>query len=142
MQKSTFFFAGIVLCLLILTTAFYWYQKPREGLTDIKPAYTISAKDLYSAFQENEEKANQKFLKKVIEVKGIVDHVQVTDSTVNLLLSSGREAGGINCNVIKGKNKEREIPLKGAVITVKGRCVGFLMDVNLVDAVIDFKNLL
>lgn len=137
MQKKKIFFAGIVLCLLILAvTAFYWYQKPRTSVADIKPDYTISANDLYKAFEQDENKANQQFIKKVVQVTGTVDNVQVTDSTISLLLSSGNEMGGINCSVTKSKNTEQTIPAKGATTHVKGRCVGFLMDVNLVDAVI------
>lgn len=138
MQKKKILFAGIILCLLIVAaTAFYWYQKPRKSLTDIKPDYTISASDLYKAFQHDEKKANQQFLKKVIEVKGIVDNVQETDSTVSLLLSAGNEMGGVNCSITKSKNNASPMPAKGSAIKVKGRCVGFLMDVNLVDAVIE-----
>lgn len=139
MQKKTLLFAGIVLCLVIVVaaTGFYFYQQPRSGLENIEPAYTLSAQDLYAAFQQNEQKANQKFLGKVIQVKGIVDNVQVTDSSISFLLSSGIETGGINCSVDKDKNDHRAIPAKGEAIKVKGRCVGFLMDVSLVDAVIN-----
>src|SRR5437868_6274057 len=124
MQKKKILFAGIVLLLLILAaTAFYWYQKPRTSLANIKPDYTISATDLYKSFEQDENKANQQFLKKVILVTGTVDNVQVTDSTVSLLLSSGNSMGGINCSVTKSKNTEQTIPTKGATARVKGRCV-------------------
>ncbi len=136
MKKKNFFFAGIIFCLLIvIATAFYWYQKPRSSVSDIKPAYTVNAKDLYTQFQQDETKANQQFLGKIVQVKGAVDNVQVTDSTVSLLLSSGNEMGGVNCSMAKNK-QDVTPPLKGAIIQVKGRCIGFLMDVNLADAVI------
>lgn len=103
MQKKGLLFAGIV-GLVIVAAAFYWYQKPRPGLENIEPAYILSAKDLYASFQQNEKKANQQFVGKVIQVKGIVDNVQVTDSLISLLLSSGNEIEGINCIVTKDKN--------------------------------------
>jgi len=137
MQKKKFFFAGITLCLLIVITAgFYWYQKPRSSLSDLKPAYTLNAKDLYSVYQQDETTANQQFLGKVVQVKGTVDNVLQTDSTVSLLLSSGNDMGGVNCSMAKNKQDQPTLPLKGAIIQVKGRCIGFLMDVNLADAVI------
>lgn len=137
MRKKKFVFAGIALCLIVLAaTAFYWYQKPRSGLSDIKPAYTLTAQDLYTAFQQDEKKANEKFVEKVIEVNGTVDNVQQTDSTVSVLLSSGNEMGGVNCSMAKNDHKGN-IPAKGSAIKIKGRCVGFLMDVNLVDALIE-----
>lgn len=137
MRKKKLFFSVAILCLIIIAaTAFYWYQKPRTSLTNIKPAYTLSSKELYAAFQQDEKKANQQFLEKVIQVTGTVDNVQVTDSTISILLS-GDAMGGVNCSVRKSTGNEETIPAKGAAATVKGRCIGFLMDVNLVDAVIE-----
>jgi DNA/RNA endonuclease YhcR with UshA esterase domain len=137
MKKKTFLVAGLAVCLVILAAAFYWYQKPRSGLENIDPAYTLSATDLYESFQQNEKKANEQFVGKVIQVKGTVDNVQATDSSISVLLSSGNEIGGINCSMAKAKTKQKAIAAKGAVIQVKGRCVGFLMDVNLVDAIVE-----
>jgi len=137
MRKKSIFFAVVVLCVAIAAIGFYLYQKPRVSLTGVKPAYTLGAADLYKAFQQNEKKANEQFIDKVIQVKGTVENVQPTDSTISLLLSAGDEMGGINCTLAKTNNKEEKIPAKGGFIQVKGRCIGFLMDVNLVDAVIE-----
>ncbi len=137
MQKKRFFFAGIILCLVIAAVVgFYMYQKPRANVEDVKPAFTLSASDLYRAYEQDEKKANERFLEKVIQVKGTVDNVQVTDTTVSLLLASGNDMGGINCAVRREKKTGETLPLKGSVVSVKGKCVGLLMDVNLVDAVI------
>jgi DNA/RNA endonuclease YhcR with UshA esterase domain len=137
MRKKTIFFAGTAVCLLILAAAFYWYQKPRAGLMNTKPDYSMEAKELYTAFQQNEQKANSRFIEKVILVKGTVDDVQAADSTINILLSGSNGMGGVNCSVSKDNNTLPALPLKGTVIQIKGRCVGFLMDVNLTDAVIE-----
>ena len=137
MQKKKLFFAGIVLCLVVAVTGFYLYQKPRASLDDIPPAYTLDAAGLYNSFQQNEKKANEQYVGKVLLVKGTVDNVQVTDSTISVQLSSGNDMGGINCSVAKGKNNKNNLPSKGSLVQVKGRCVGFLMDVNLVDALIE-----
>jgi len=137
MRKKTIFFAGIVVCLLILAAGFYWYQKPREGLINTKPDFTMSSEELYTAFQQNEQKANSRFIEKVILVKGTVDNVQASDSAINIQLSARNEMGGVNCSVSKNDKVSPALPVKGTVIQVKGRCVGFLMDVNLVDAVIE-----
>ena len=85
-------------------------------------------------FVWNEEAANKKYISKVIEVTGVVTDVQSADNTVMVLLSSGDEAGGINCSFLK--NLKKPIPKTGESIKVKGRCTGFLMDVALVDAVL------
>jgi len=137
MKKRKLFFSLVIVCLVLIgATAFYWYQKPRASLTNVKPAYSLSAKDLYAAFQQDEKKANQQFLEKVIEVTGTVDNMQLTDSTVSVQLVAD-DMGGINCSVRKNKDHGEAMPAKGSAVKVKGRCVGFLMDVNLVDAVIE-----
>lgn len=137
MKKRKLFFSGIIVCiLLIAATAFYWYQKPRTSLNNIKPDYTLTAKQLYDAFQQDEKKANKQYIEKVIMVSGVIDNVQVTDSTISLVLKGG-DLGGINCSIKRNDSKEEPMPPKGENIIVKGRCIGFLMDVNLVDAVIE-----
>jgi hypothetical protein len=137
MKRSRLFFLLLVVCVVIVTAiAFYLYQKPRTSLTNIKADYTLSAKDLYTAFQQDEKKANQKFIEKVIEVSGNVENVEETDSTVNILLL-GDSLGGVNCSVKKDADNKIATPVKGKDVKVKGRCVGFLMDVNLVDAIIE-----
>ena len=43
--------------------------------------------------------------------------------------------GGINCQLFAGTKVDPE-PRSGDAVTVKGRCTGFLMDVNLADCVL------
>ena len=101
MKKKKLLLLGLLVCVLVIAaTAFYWYQKPRTLLTNVKADYTLTAKELYAAFQQDEKKANQQFLEKIIEVTGTVDNVQATDSTTSLVLAAG-EMGGINCSVRK-----------------------------------------
>jgi hypothetical protein len=59
--------------------------------------------------------------------------VQLMDSTVNIFLAVGNDMGGINCSF---KNNDVPSSVKGQEIKVKGRCTGFLIDVNLVDVVL------
>ena len=134
MQKKWIFLTGIVLLFLAASWGFYWYQKPREGVAAESAAYRITAEQLYQEFAQNETTADKKYTGKVIAVKGAVSEVQATDSALMVLLSAGNDISGVNCSFYN--NQLPRLPQKGAVITVKGRCTGFLMDVNLVDAVL------
>lgn len=137
MQKKTIFFVGIALCLMVAAAwGYYWYQKPRTSLKNVAPDYTITAGDLYNAFVQNERQANSQYNGKVIAVTGMVQTVQTTDSTTSILLASDDDMGGINCSLAKPAAPQT-LPEKGQSIQIKGRCTGFLMDVNLVDAVIN-----
>jgi hypothetical protein len=132
----------IVYTLLILLLGFggyiyYRVSKPRPGLSNVTPAVSIAATELYRQYQANETAADSLFIDKVIEVTGTVANIEATDSTLSLELKGG-ESGGINCS-IAGGNKTNVFK-SGDTVTLKGRCSGFLMDVLLTDCVIEDKH--
>ena len=72
---------------------------------------------------------------KVIEVAGIISSVNESGNYVSLNLKAVSE-GGINCSLLK-KDLDAEDKFKtGDSVVIKGKCTGFLMDVNLVDCVV------
>ncbi len=125
---------ALVLCLAVgATVAYYLYSKPRPGVEDITPAYTLTANELYTLCNQNEQQANEQFKNKVVQVTGKIDAIESTDSTMNVIIAAA-DMGGINCSFVE--KPAAYTPTKGESITVKGRYTGFMMDVNLVDAVI------
>jgi hypothetical protein len=70
----------------------------------------------------------------VISVTGRLTEIQHSGSSVSWLLSTQPGGGGINCQIFAGTKIDPE-PHSGDLVTVKGRCTGFLMDVSLVDCV-------
>lgn len=133
MKRRWFIIAGLIIFLLAVGSFYYFYQKPRADVAGVKAAHSLTGEEIYRDFVSDEAAANQKYTGKVIEVKGVVSDVQLRDSTATVLLAAGNDMGGINCSF---QNNNVPLSLKGQVITVKGRCAGFLMDVNLVDAVL------
>ena len=105
-------------------------------MAGIAPAFTMSATDLFAAYTQNEAEANKKYLDKVVLVKGAIDDVSRTDSTLTILLQSNDIAGGVSCN-ITDKNELTTDAKKGNNISIKGRCTGFLADVTLADCTIE-----
>lgn len=135
MRKKIFLIIAIIIVFAI-GYGFYLYYKPRADITNIKASVNITATDFYSQYQSNETSADKKYLDKIIEVKGIVADVQQTDSSLSVELKA-TDSGGINCSITYNKSEKPIAPEKGTSITIKGRCSGFLMDVNLVDCVIE-----
>ncbi len=137
MRKKYFLIAGIVL-LCLAGWGFYQYQRPRANIANKTADVTIDAADMFGQFQKDEPSANKKFLDKIIAVKGEVVDVQQTDTTMSLQLK-GNDLGGVNCSIKtdKGIDYQTNVLKKGAVVTVKGICTGYLMDVNLVDCALD-----
>ena len=137
MRKKYFLIAGIVILVLGGTAAvwgWYLYNKPHQGVTGVKAKASIDAKTLYDAFNRNEDSANRQFLGGVLEITGLVTGVSKTDSTYSIALSGG-DLGGINCGM--AANGGMPVPDKNATVTIKGRCTGYLVDVNMVDCVIE-----
>lgn len=133
MQKKWIFLAGLLVCLLAGGWAYYNYNKPRAGVTSVAAAHTLGAEQLYDEFATNEATATEKYVGKAIAVTGVVSSVQQSaDGATTVLLKAGDAMGGISCSMAAKENR----PAEGSTVTIKGRCTGFLMDVNLVDAII------
>lgn len=135
MQKKWIFLTGILVCLLVGGWAFYNYHKPRSVSGNEKAAYTLDAATLYRAFNTDEASANERYNGKILSVKGVVDQVIKNEKAVIIVLEAGDELGGVSCS-FSTVEKTYEWPEVGALVTINGRCSGFLMDVNLVDAVL------
>ena len=102
-----------------------------EGETAVA---ALSAEALYKQYQDDENKANKNYLGKVLEVTGILSQVMHSGANEIWILSAASQ-GGINCQMFFDKNDIPPDPKPGDKIVLKGKCTGFLMDVNLTDCV-------
>ncbi len=126
----------IVLLLIMIGTAgafgIYFYNKPRSGVSGMKPVAIEDARLLYEEYNTNENAANAKYLGKAIEVFGIVRSVETDDKgKMNVMIETGNEMGAVNCQF----EKQDEMPVvnKGSSVLIKGFCSGLLLDVVMVD---------
>lgn len=132
----------ILLIILVLFVSgagigYYMYNKPVADTNDLEAAYSVSADELFTYFENNEEEANKKYLGKILEVKGMVRDLSLGDSgELNLVLASTSEMFGVNCGITKDKNSSYSQYKPGDSITVKGECTGISMDVVLTRCVI------
>jgi hypothetical protein len=154
LKRRTFFWLGILLFFLALAAwGYYLYNKPHRSAADAAVAFTIDADSLFMQYQQNEQGADRKYLNKVILVSGTLAEIQHTGSSEIWILSaqpgtsqggskdsSGGDmaaspGGGINCQLFSPDKAPSPRPRLGDPVTIKGRCTGFLMDVNLADCV-------
>jgi len=117
--------------LIFAVAGFYLYNKPRQSAGNKTAAVTLSAIVLYKQYEANENTANKKYLGKVIEVQGSVSAISQQNGLSVLSLKTGNPAGAINCQLFT--NDKISAVKVGDAVTIKGKCTGFLMDVNLVD---------
>jgi len=119
-----------------LLVAFYIYNKPHENMKRAKPAYELSASEIYSAYEGDEAAANEQYLDKVIKVSGTVLESKTNDEgVVSVTLEGGGMLGGVICQLDELSEHERTDFEAGEEVTFKGKCTGMLMDVVLVRCV-------
>lgn len=117
------FFASLLLSSCVF--------RKQDDLSKKKADFTMTATELFEAFEENEETANEKYIGKTIQVNGTVN--QVDDK--NIVLGDGMTS--VNCALsIKAASEMPDIST-GQEVTIKGECAGLnLFDVNLTKCVI------
>ncbi|HVS95108.1 MAG TPA: hypothetical protein VHE54_01440 [Puia sp.] len=135
-KKRTILWLVALLLLLAVAWAWHLYDKPHLSAAGETPDVTINADTLYHQYQADEHAADQKYIGKVLSVRGRLTEIQHSGNSEIWILSTQPGGGGINCQLFAGTKVDPE-PKPGDAVTVKGRCTGFLMDVNLADCVPD-----
>lgn len=134
-MKKRKLLTGIVLLIIFAgILIFFKINQSHVNVSSSKTDIQISAEKLYTDFNNDENKANEIYLDKVIEVSGKITAVSQQASRYMILLNQ-TSTGGINCLMME--DSSAIVQLKpNSVITIKGKCTGFLMDVNLVDCIL------
>jgi hypothetical protein len=134
MRKKYFFGIGILL-ICLAGWGIYTVYRPHRNVDGEDAVATLTATSIYREFSTNESQANQKWLGKVVEVRGKISSITEAGKYISVSLAATAD-GGVNCSVLKNDFPADEKLNKGDSISVKGKCTGFLMDVNLVDCII------
>jgi hypothetical protein len=124
--------AGALITLFIL---FKQYNKPHTDVYSSPPAYKVTT-NITEEFKNDEEKANDTYLDKIIQVEGIIESFDTANGNGIIVLGSGNSMENIICNMDPSENRNILSLQKGQKITIKGICTGYLLDVVLVGAVI------
>ena len=130
----------VIALSIVVIACIYGYQEYTRKLPDtdkLKAAFTLNAADLIRQFTADEAKATVKYSDHVISVQGIIDSVQPADSIGTVFLKDGRSTTSVMCQFDKKDFQEMLGLQKGDLITIKGICSGYLMDVILVRCVVE-----
>ena len=123
--------ALVALGLIGAGIGFYMFNKTVPSTASMNSDYIMGADELLSAFENDENSANLKYLDKVIQVQGSVEKFETKDGKTTVYLNADNPLSNIICQL--------EEPIsnitQGQSITLKGICTGYLMDVVLVRAV-------
>jgi uncharacterized protein YpmB len=128
-SKTTYIIAAIVVLAIIVLLAWKWAFRPSESsVGSHKAEISMQASDLVMEFTTNEESANSKYLNKIIEIKGIVNSVEVKGQEITIYLRKEKDLSGVLCSFDKSAIDPAVIK-KGEEVSIKGLCSGYLMDV-------------
>ncbi|PHN07953.1 OB-fold protein [Flavilitoribacter nigricans] len=134
MKKILLF--SLPVLLIGLTAAYFLYNKPHQKMENADVDMTVSAFDLFVEFDQNEAKANEKYLEKILLVEGKITDVSTNEEGhVSLTLKSSSDMFGVICQMDQLTEHERTDFTVGETVTLKGICTGMLMDVVLVRCV-------
>ena len=127
--------------LVIITVAcVYGYEEFNRGLPNlhsIKPAFNVQASDLISQFENDEHQATVQYSDKAISVRGVIGGIQANDTSATVFLNDGSSMTSVICQFSKENKNEVTKFRKNDLVTIKGVCSGFLMDVVMVRCVVD-----
>ncbi len=112
----------------------YQYNKPHKKMVTATSDFIISAAELFTEFENDENISNEKYLDKIVQVSGTVQEVKEEDGVTSVTLNRGGMFGVI-CQLDQLTEHKRITFAIGENVSFKGICTGLLMDVVLVRCV-------
>ena len=145
MKKRTKKYRVFLVAALGMTVivGLYGYGEYNRSLPDthyLEPAFRLEASTFIKQFETDESKANAKYADKTISVQGVAHTIQTTDTTATVFLNDGYSGTSVVCQFGRESNEETKDLKKGDLVTIKGICSGYLMDVVMVRCVLDHDN--
>jgi hypothetical protein len=123
--------AGVVLVIVVIFFVWRWtFRAADTSVASKKTEVTIESGALIKAYTSNEDSTNTLYLNKIVAVTGTIDAINEKDQEIQVYLKKKDEMAGVMCGFYKTEIDKNAIKT-GQVITVKGICTGFLMDVVL-----------
>jgi hypothetical protein len=122
----------LVLGILSAFVAYKMYNKPHLNVGEASADISISAEKILGDFSADEMTANLKYLEKIIEVKGVISELNIEKQKGIITLKTTDDFGSVLCHLSEEATKKMSVFQVGEIITVKGICTGYLMDVILI----------
>ncbi len=122
--------ALLVIAIAGLAVGYYQWNKPKEDMASSKAEASLEANALLSEYTADENAANAKYLGKTIAVSGPVKETTVEGGMVKVMLDTGQDFG-VYCTLDSLARHPRTDFPAGETITLKGKCDGLNLDVQL-----------
>jgi hypothetical protein len=134
-MKKKILISALICILSAVAFAYYLYYKPHQSIAGESAMYQLEASTLVNDYDNNEQAANEKYLGKIVEVRGVVaEKLKDEKGKINITLK-GADLSGVGCEFDPKYQETIQEIKEGQEVKIKGICTGVLMDVVLVDCV-------
>ena len=122
----------VVVALIATGYGFYLFRKKPADVRKENAQYELTVTGLLEEYNKDETAANQKYLDKVIVVKGKVAEIKTEqDGQTTVVLEGGDPLASVICSFYEDEINTVKKLNKGELVLIKGKCTGKLMDVVL-----------
>lgn len=119
-------------------------EEIRQQLRQLEPeptpaAIEVTAKELASAYETDEETANTRFKNKILKVTGFVDRMELKDTLDIHYITLGVEEDllvSVRCVFDKGHADELSRLSRGQMVTVQGQFVGSMVELHMIHCIL------
>lgn len=131
MKKIAFFLIAAIIIIVVAIFGASLYNQPHREASDEDAVASVTATELYEAYSSDEQKSNELYLDKVLEVQGTIAAVnKEANDGLSVQLETSSDMGLIVCMLTPDENHSKLN--KGSEVKIKGICTGFTLDVVLV----------
>lgn len=115
---------------------YYLFNKKVDSMAGEKSEMTVTAEQLFAAFDTDEAAATTQYVGKVITVSGQVrESSKMEDGTPKVILETG-SAFGVLCEFDPNTRHPRTDFQPGETLKIKGECAGLNLDVQIARCVV------
>jgi len=130
----------LVLIIISLFFIINLYNKPFIDIKKSNPELVISAQEILSDYQADENLANKKYVDNLIQIKGEIADISFDNGISIITLKDISGFSSIICHMLPEANLNVLKLKKGNQIVIKGVCTGFLIDIMMVRCVLTNDN--
>ena len=98
--------------------------------------YSLTAQNLIKEYRSNEKNTNEKYTERVIQIEGDVYEISTLRGNTVVTLKDSVSESSIICHMQAEDTKKVLSLKKGARVTIKGVCTGYLLDVIMVRCIL------
>jgi uncharacterized protein (DUF1330 family) len=104
------------------------WTKPHRSVEDAV-SLTVTAEQVVADYESDEQKANAKYLDKVMLIKGNVEEITKNQQGEAIIVLKATDMGTVRCSMEK---EPASPPQPGTAVSIKGICTGYLSDAIMV----------